>query len=62
MENEELKEKHEEKKSSWQLAKESQYAKLNVTEKQLNVVITVAGILLAIVMVCIALDAAGIIG
>ncbi len=47
-------------KSNWQLAKEQQYAKLNVTEKQLNIVIALAGAALAVVFVMIGLDARGI--
>ncbi len=47
-------------KPMWQLAKEQQYAKLNVTEKQLNIVIALAGAALAVVFVMIGLDALGI--
>lgn len=47
-------------KPMWQLMKEQQYAKLNVTEKQLNIVIALAGAALAVLVIVIGLDAAGV--
>jgi len=47
-------------KPMWQLMKEQQYAKLNVTEKQLNIVIALATAALAVLVIVIGLDAAGI--
>lgn len=47
-------------KPMWQLMKEQQYAKLNVTEKQLNIVIALASAALAVLVIVIGLDAAGV--
>ena len=47
-------------KPMWQLAKEQQYAKLNVTEKQLNIVIALASAALVVLVIVIGLDAAGV--
>ncbi len=47
-------------KSMWQLAKEQQYRKLNVTEKQLNGIIAFATAALVMVFIIIGLDARGI--
>jgi len=47
-------------KPMWQLMKEQQYAKLNVTEKQLNIVIALTGAALAVLVIVIGLDAAGV--
>ncbi len=55
--NEEQKEK-----PAWQQRKEGWYDNLNVTVKQLDIIIAVAGVLLVGVVVLIALDAMGIIG
>ncbi len=48
-------------KSNWQLAKEQQYAKLDVTEKQLNIIIALATAALVVVFIIIGLDARNII-
>lgn len=55
--NEEQKEK-----GAWQQRKESWYDNLNVSVRQLDIIIAVASILLVGVVVLIALDAKGIIG
>ena len=54
--------KSEKEKGAWQQRKESWYDNLNVTVKQLDMIIAVAGVLLVGVVVLIALDAMGIIG
>ncbi len=46
-------------KPMWQLAKEQQYRKLNVTEKQLNGIIAFATAALVLVFIIIGLDARG---
>lgn len=54
--------KPEKEKGAWQQRKESWYDNLNVTVKQLDMIIVIAGVLLVGVVVLIALDAMGIIG
>ena len=48
-------------KSPWQMQKENWYDKIPVTVKQLDIIITVCCILLALTFVCIYLEAQGII-
>ena len=47
-------------KSNWQLAKEQQNAKLNVTVKQLDIIIALATAALVVVFIIIGLDARGV--
>ncbi|MDI9541069.1 MAG: hypothetical protein QM204_06350 [Bacillota bacterium] len=49
-------------KSAWQKAKEAQYDKLNVTVRQLDIIIALGITGLVIVFILIALDAMNIIG
>ena len=49
-------------KGAWQQKKESWYDNLNVSVRQLDIIIAVASLALLGVVVLIALDAAGIIG
>lgn len=50
----------EEVKSMWQLTKESWYDKVNLTVKQLDIIIWLASIALVIVFIIIGLDAYGV--
>ena len=54
---EETSEKSDEIKSVWQLQKESWYDKIPVTQKQLDIIIGVCLVLLALTFVVIFLDA-----
>lgn len=57
---EEKKDEQTEVKSMWQLTKESWYDKVNLTVKQLDIIIWLASIALVIVMIIIGLDAYGV--
>ena len=52
-----LPEEEEKAKTMWQIQKESWYDKLPLNVKQLDTIITVCWILIAVVIVVIALDA-----
>jgi len=58
----EEKKEPEKEKPAWQQRKEGWYDNLNVSVKQLDMIIAVAAVLLVGVVVLIALDAMGIIG
>ncbi len=60
--DEERNEEQNKEKPAWQQRKEGWYDNLNVSVKQLDMIIAVAAVLLVGVVVLIALDAMGIIG
>ena len=59
-EKKELPQKEEKAKTPWQLQKESWYDKIPLTVKQLDIIIYICWTLLALIVICVFLDATGI--